>query len=198
MHKKILNSLSVFCGSSRGNEESYYDAAFETGVFLAEMGIRLVYGGAKVGLMGAVADGALSNNGIVVGVIPEVLMDKEVAHDGLTELKIVKSMHERKATMDALSDGAIVLPGGYGTMDEMFELLTWGQLGLHNKPIGILNTGGFYDDLISCVDNMVRKNLLRVSNREMLIVSNDIRQLYKRMQEYDVPARPKWIGAEET
>jgi uncharacterized protein (TIGR00730 family) len=197
MQKKILNSLSVFCGSSRGNEESYFDAAFKTGVFLADMGIRLVYGGARVGLMGAVADGALSKNGIVVGVIPEVLMDKEIAHDGLTELKIVKSMHERKSTMDALSDGAIVLPGGYGTMDEMFELLTWGQLGLHNKPMGVLNVGGFYDDLISCIDTMVRKNLLRVSNREMLIVSQDIRQLYSQMQDYNAPARPKWIGTDE-
>lgn len=198
MKDKILNSLSVFCGSSMGNEASYYEAAFQTGIFLADMGIRLVYGGAKVGLMGAVADGALSKNGIVVGVIPEVLIDKEIAHDGLAELRIVKSMHERKATMDALSDGAIVLPGGYGTMDEMFELLTWGQLGLHNKPIGILNVGGFYDDLIACLDTMVRKNLLRVSNREMLIVSKDIRQLYNLMTSYDAPIRPKWIGGEET
>lgn len=189
----IIKSISVFCGSSPGNNDNYFKDAYDLGVFLAENSIKLVYGGAKVGLMGAVADGALSKNGRVVGIIPDFLQNKEIAHDGLTELIIVKSMHQRKSKMDELSDGAIVLPGGFGTMDEMFELLTWGQLGLHKKPIGILNTDGFYDDLIVCLDNMVSKNLLRQSNRDMLLVGKDIKSLFNKMEVYEAPLKAKWI-----
>ena len=124
-------------------------------------------------------------------------MTKEIAYEGLSELIVVKSMHERKTIMNALSDGAIVLPGGFGTMDEMFELLTWGQLGLHKKPIGILNTNGFYDHLITFLDSMVEKNLLRLSNREMLLSHNDIESLYAAMLAYDAPLKAKWIKKEE-
>ena len=193
MKNNILTSISVFCGSSPGNNDLYYQEAYHLGVFLAESNIKLVYGGAKVGLMGAVADGALSKGGTVVGVIPDFLLNKEIAHDGLTELKVVQSMHQRKSIMDELSDGAIILPGGFGTMDEMFELLTWGQLGLHKKPIGILNTDGFYDDLIACLDKMVSKNLLRQTNRDMLLVSQDIITLFGMMKTYEAPMKAKWM-----
>lgn len=197
MRNNILTSVSVFCGSSPGNNDMYYQEAFHLGVFLAENSIKVVYGGAKVGLMGAVADGALSNGGTVVGIIPDFLQNKEIAHDGLTELIVVKSMHQRKSVMDEMSDGAIVLPGGFGTMDEMFELLTWGQLGLHKKPIGILNVDGFYDDLITCLDNMVSKNLLRQTNRDMLLVSREIRSLFSMMEAYEAPLKAKWIERDE-
>ncbi len=197
MKNNILTSISVFCGSSPGNNDLYYQEAYHLGVFLAESNIKLVYGGAKVGLMGAVADGALSKGGTVVGVIPDFLLNKEIAHDGLTELKVVQSMHQRKSIMDELSDGAIILPGGFGTMDEMFELLTWGQLGLHKKPIGILNTDGFYDDLIACLDKMVSKNLLRQTNRDMLLVSQDIITLFGMMETYEAPMKAKWMNRDE-
>jgi len=192
-----LTSISVFCGSSPGNNDLYYQDAYKLGGYLAENNLKLVYGGAKVGLMGAVADGALSKGGTVVGIIPDFLQNKEIAHDGLTELIIVQSMHQRKSLMDELSDGAIVLPGGFGTMDEMFELLTWGQLGLHKKPIGILNTDGFYDDLITCLDNMVSKNLLRQSNRDMLLVSQEIKTLFSMMETYEAPMKAKWMKRDE-
>jgi len=197
MKNNILTSISVFCGSSPGNNDLYYQKAYHLGVFLAESNINLVYGGAKVGLMGAVADGALSKGGTVVGVIPDFLLNKEIAHDGLTELKVVQSMHQRKSIMDELSDGSIILPGGFGTMDEMFELLTWGQLGLHKKPIGILNTDGFYDDLIACLDKMVLKNLLRQTNRDMLLVSQDIITLFGMMKTYEAPMKAKWMNRDE-
>lgn len=197
MRNNILTSVSVFCGSSPGNNDMYYQEAFHLGVFLAENSIKVVYGGAKVGLMGAVADGALSNGGTVVGIIPDFLQNKEIAHDGLTELIVVKSMHQRKSVMDEMSDGAIVLPGGFGTMDEMFELLTWGQLGLHKKPIGILNVDGFYDDLILCLDKMVSKNLLRQTNRGMLLVSREIKSLFSMMEAYEAPLKAKWIERDE-
>ncbi|MBK8346907.1 MAG: TIGR00730 family Rossman fold protein [Saprospiraceae bacterium] len=192
-----FNALSVFCGSSPGNDDAFYTEAFAAGRFLALHGTNIIYGGAKVGLMGAVADGSLSLDGKVTGVIPDFLMNKEIAHEGLSELIVVKSMHERKTIMNDLSDGAIVLPGGFGTMDEMFELLTWGQLGLHKKPIGILNTNGFYDHLITFLDSMVEKNLLRLSNREMLLSHNDIESLYAAMLAYDAPLKAKWIKKEE-
>jgi len=197
MKNNILTSISVFCGSSPGNNDLYYQEAYHLGVFLAESNIKLVYGGAKVGLMGAVADGALSKGGTVVGVIPDFLLNKEIAHDGLTELKVVQSMHQRKSIMDELSDGSIILPGGFGTMDEMFELLTWGQLGLHKKPIGILNTDGFYDDLIACLDKMVLKNLLRQTNRDMLLVSQDIITLFGMMKTYEAPMKANLMNRDE-
>lgn len=189
-----LKSLSVFCGSSNGNDDQFYSEATALGIFLAEKHITIVYGGAKVGLMGAVADGALSRNGKVIGVIPDFIKTKEIAHDGLTELVEVKSMHERKTLMYEKSDGAIILPGGFGTMDEMFELLTWGQLGLHQMPIGILNVAGYYDDLIKFLDMMVTKNLLRLSNRQMLLVGNDVNDLYDKMVHYTAPLKAKWIN----
>ena len=165
--------------------------------FLADQGIAIVYGGAKVGLMGAVADAALRKNGKVIGVIPDFIKSKEIAHEGLSELITVTSMQERKTIMHEKSDGAIILPGGFGTLDEMFELLTWGQLGLHTKPIGILNIDGFYDDLIQCMDNMVLSGFLRMSNREMLLIENDIEKLFDAMVNYQPPMKPKWIDLDQ-
>lgn len=189
----ILTSLSVFCASSSGNDPAIYEAAAYVGQYLARQGVQIVYGGAKVGLMGAVADAALAEGGKVVGIIPERLMNKEIAHDGLTELIVVQTMSERKKLMDARSDGAVVLPGGYGTLDELFEMLTWGQLGLHEKPIGIVNTGGFYDSLLFCLDNMASRGLLRQSNRSMLLDSPTIEELFASMKEYVAPEKPTWI-----
>jgi len=190
----FLKSISVFCGSSNGNDDNFVDQATALGAFLAQKNITIVYGGAKVGLMGAVADGALSGYGKVIGIIPDFIKTKEIAHGGLTELIEVHSMHERKMLMYEKSDGAIILPGGFGTMDEMFELLTWGQLGLHQMPIGILNVEGYYDDLITFLDLMVAKNLLRLSNRQMLLVSNNIEDLYDKMVSYEAPLKAKWIN----
>lgn len=147
--------------------------------------------------MGAVSDAVLAHGGHVIGVIPDFIKTKEVAHDGLTQLIEVKTMHERKMKMFEISDGAIVLPGGFGTMDEMFELLTWGQLGLHKKPIGILNVEGFYDHLIKFLDHMVSTGLLRMSNRDMFIVSNDIEDLIITMKNYEAPLKAKWLEPDQ-
>ncbi|HMR88731.1 MAG TPA: TIGR00730 family Rossman fold protein [Saprospiraceae bacterium] len=192
-----LNTISVFCGSSRGNGDSFMEGATAMAEFLADQGVAIVYGGAKVGLMGAVADAALRKNGKVIGVIPDFIKSKEIAHENLTELITVTSMHERKTIMHEKSDGAIILPGGFGTLDEMFELLTWGQLGLHTKPIGILNIDGFYDHLISCMDNMVSSGFLRGSNRDMLIIGDDIHKLFDAMVNYEPPLKPKWLDLDQ-
>ena len=173
------------------------EQAYTLGKTLAENKIGVVYGGAKVGLMGAVADGALQGGGTVTGVIPDFLRAKEIAHTGLTELLIVESMHARKTKMHELCDGVITLPGGYGTMEEFFEILTWAQLGLHKKPIGVLNTNGFYDPLISLVDTMVENGFLKPVNQDMILISEDIADLLDKMDKYVPPAVGKWINKDE-
>ena len=189
----IINSISVFCGSSMGSDSAFYKKAKEVGTFMAEQKVTVVYGGARVGLMGAVAEGALSKGGEVIGVIPTFLTSKEIAHDGLTKLITVNTMQERKTKMSDLSDAALILPGGFGTLDEMFELLTWGQLGLHKKPIGLLNVNNFWDPLVACIDKMVESNLLRYSHRNMLIVGNDLPPLFEAMKVYEAPHKAKWM-----
>lgn len=186
-----MNNITVFCGSSAGNEAQYKEQAYQLGKSLAEHNIGLVYGGAGIGLMGAVANGTLEQGGTVIGVLPYFLQNKEIAHAGLTELILVDTMHERKQKMNELSDGVIALPGGYGTLEELFEMLTWAQLSLHEKPIGILNIDGFYDELIAMIDKMVQKGFLKQEYKEMIIVSADIEQLIEQMQNYQVPAE-KW------
>lgn len=171
----------------------YASQAFALGKTMAEQGIQLVYGGAKVGVMGAVADGVLQHGGKAIGVIPAFLQTKEIAHEGLTELIVVETMHERKLKMHELSDGIITLPGGFGTMEEFFEMLTWAQLGLHQKPIGILNTNSFYSRLFSLVDTMVDEGFLKASNRDMLLMHEDINELLAQMRSYLAPEVPKWI-----
>ena len=191
-----MNRITVFCGSSFGTDNDFEFQAKELGIKLALKNIELVYGGANVGLMGAVADGALEKSGKVIGVLPNFLESKEVAHNGLTKLILVDTMLERKTKMNDLCDGVIALPGGFGTLDELFEMLTWGQLGLHKKPIGILNTNGFYNDLITFLDNMVEKGLLKEVNRKMVLVSENIDELLMKMENYQAPMSGKWITKE--
>lgn len=188
-----MKRLTVFCGSSDGNDPIYKEYATGLGQALAKQNIGLVYGGAKVGLMGAVADGCLKEGGAVIGVLPKFLSAKEIAHQGLTELILVESMHARKTKMNELCDGVIALPGGFGTMEELFEMLTWAQLGLHGKPIGLLNVNGFYDHLILMIQGMVDHGFLKGINQQMLLVNNTIDGLLDQMKQYKAPVVGKWI-----
>lgn len=188
-----MKRVVVFCGSSSGNDARFTEQALLLGETLAQQQIALVYGGARIGLMGAVADGALRAGGKVIGVLPRFLQSKEIAHAELTELHLVDSMHERKMLMNELCDGAIALPGGFGTMEEFFEMLTWAQLGLHQKPVALLNVAGFYDPLLALVQSMVDNALLKQSNQAMLLSSDNIDTLLDMMRNYLAPAVPKWI-----
>jgi uncharacterized protein (TIGR00730 family) len=192
-----MKRITVFCGSSCGTDKIFEIQAYELGKALAKCNIELVYGGAKVGLMGAIANGVLKNNGRVIGVLPGFLKKAEVAHENLTELIEVETMHQRKSKMDELSDGFITLPGGFGTMEEFFEMLTWAQLGLHKKPVAVLNINGYYDELLSLIQHMVDKGFLKAANREMLLVSNDIEDLLDKMRNYKAPVVGKWINKNE-
>ena len=193
-----MKRICVFCASSDGGSPIYRATAQAVGSLLAEQGIELIYGGAKVGLMGAVADAVLAAGGRVTGVIPEALVLKEVAHASLTELRIVHSMHERKALMASLSDGFIAMPGGFGTFEEFCEVLTWGQLGLHDKPCGLLNTAGYYDHMLQMFDHAVDEQLLKPENRAMVLASSDARALLQIMRDYRAPVCEKWITPRET
>ncbi|HIC8754759.1 LOG family protein [Elizabethkingia anophelis] len=194
---KEIKRITVFCGSSFGTEAVYEKQAYELGKILAQNTIGLVYGGANVGLMGAVADGVIENGGEAIGVLPHFLEGKEIAHENLTELILVDTMHERKTKMNELSDGVITLPGGFGTLEELFEMITWAQLGLHQKPIGILNINGFYDELLAFVQTMVNKGFLKSVNQDMLLVDDSIAGLLNKMRNYKAPEVSKWIKKEE-
>lgn len=193
-----MEKITVFCGSSPGNDPAFMKLAYQLGQQLATNHIGLIYGGAKVGLMGAIADGALSRQGKVIGVIPTFLRSKEIAHEGLTELILVESMHQRKTKMHELSDGIIALPGGYGTLEEYFEMLTWAQLGLHKKPVALLNIKGYYDGLLTLADTMVANGLLKQVNRDMMLVSNDIDDLLQQMHSYNPPVTGRLLTPEKT
>lgn len=192
-----MKSVAVFCGSSSGKDSIYRSRAAVFGATLAQQNIRIIYGGAKVGLMGAVADAALSAGGNVVGVIPRFLRSKEIAHVALTELILVESMHDRKTKMHDLCDGIIALPGGFGTLEELFEILTWAQLGLHKKPIGLLDVNGFYSHLKKLLQSMVNEGFLKEINYNMLLISDDIKGLLSQMNQYSAPDIPKWITEDE-
>lgn len=192
-----MKRITVFCGSSFGTDEIYKEQAALLGQTLAKQNIELVYGGANVGLMGAVADGALNEGGKVIGVLPDFLRSKEIAHTGLTELILVESMHERKTKMSDLCDGVIALPGGFGTLEELFEMITWAQLGLHKKPIAILNINGFYNSLLELIQTMADKGLLKEENQKMLLVSNNIEDLLDKMKNYIPPTTGKWIDKKQ-
>jgi uncharacterized protein (TIGR00730 family) len=192
------HSICVFCGSSTGNEPTYAEAARSLGAALASQKIRLVYGGGSVGLMGILADAVLEHGGSVVGVIPQALWDREVGHRALTELHIVANMHERKAMMADLSDGFVALPGGIGTMEELFEAWTWAQLGVHEKPCALLNVSGYFDALLTFIDHMVAQGLLRHEHREMLIVADNPGALLSRIESYNPPIVAKWLDANRT
>ncbi|HVZ23073.1 MAG TPA: TIGR00730 family Rossman fold protein [Vicinamibacterales bacterium] len=194
-----LTRICVFCGSSTGTHPDYRAAAERLGAELARRGIGLVFGGGKVGLMGVVADAVLAGGGEVVGVIPESLALREVAHDGLTDLRIVGSMHERKALMAELADAFLALPGGFGTFEEFCEAITWTQLGLHRKRCGLLNVRGFYDPLLALFDRAVADGFLRPQNRGIVLSSDDPPTLLDRLAEPFQPIEPKWIrGAGDT
>ncbi|MCF1192843.1 TIGR00730 family Rossman fold protein [Mangrovimonas sp. AS39] len=192
-----MKRVSVFCGSSLGNDTIYKQEAFQLGKTLAQKGIGLVYGGAHIGLMGAVADGALSESGEVIGVIPNFLRSKEIAHEGISELILTDTMHQRKSKMNDLCDAVIVLPGGFGTLDEYFEMLTWGQLGLHQKPLGILNTNGYYNHLINHVETMAQEGFLSEDNKSMVIIESEINMLLETMASYQSPKTGKWVDEQK-
>jgi len=193
-----MKNIAVFCGSGDGYNEIYRETAYQLGKTLAEQGIATIYGGAKVGMMGALADGVLQHGGKIVGVIPYFLKTKEVVHEGLTELISVETMHDRKLKMSELSDGIITMPGGWGTMEEMFEMLTWGQLGLHVKPVGLLNVNGYYDALKALSDNMVQEGFLDEYVNSTLLISESIEDLLEQMAAYAPPPAPKWITQQTT
>jgi uncharacterized protein (TIGR00730 family) len=197
-NKNQLRRIAVFCASSEGNDEKIYTESNRLGKVLAQKNIQLIFGGSKLGLMGQVAAGTLQNGGEVIGVIPDFLKTKEVVHTGLTELITTKDMHERKLKMHELSDGFIALPGGFGTFEELFEIVTWGQLGLHQNPIGLLNINGFYDDLIAMLKTMVRKGLLRKENFDLLLIAENIEELLEKMHNFKPMPVPKWMNKDQT
>jgi uncharacterized protein (TIGR00730 family) len=189
----LLQRICVFCGSSSGTGESYLQAARAVGRLLYERNIELVYGGGRVGLMGAVADACLAAGGRVTGVIPQLLVDKEVAHRGLTELRVVHTMHERKALMADLADAFLALPGGYGTWDELCEVLTWSQIGIQRKASALLNVNGYYDPLLAMADRAVAEGFLRDVHRELLLTDTDPARLLDRLETYVTPVVDKWM-----
>jgi uncharacterized protein (TIGR00730 family) len=193
-----MQRVCVFTGSSAGARPAYRESARQLGRLLAERRIGLVYGGARVGLMGAVADACLAAGGEAVGVIPEALVAKEIAHTGLTELRVVSSMHERKALMADLADAFVALPGGWGTLEEFFEVLTWAQLGLHRKPCGLLNVGGYFDGLLAFAEHAVSEGFVRREHRDMMTIAADPGELLDRLDAHRPPVVEKWIGREET
>jgi uncharacterized protein (TIGR00730 family) len=191
-----LERVCVYAGSSPGSDPGYRAAAEELARVLVGRGIGVVYGGGNVGLMGVLADTALDLGGNVTGVIPTSLVDKEIAHSGLTELHVVGSMHERKATMAALSDAFVALPGGIGTIEELVEVFTWTQLGLHDKPCAILNANGYYDQLIAFLDHAVAERFLRREHRDLLVVAARPSELIELLERFEAPKLPKWIDRE--
>jgi uncharacterized protein (TIGR00730 family) len=194
-----LTRICVFAGSSPGARPEYLATARELGRALAERRIAVVYGGGGVGLMGALADAALAAGGEVIGVIPESLVAREVAHRGLADLRIVSSMHERKALMADLSDAFVALPGGWGTLEEFFEVLTWAQLGLHSKPCGLLNVGGYFDGLLAFLNHAVDERFVRAENGRLVIVATSVEQMLLELDRYEAPpSTGKWIDRAST
>lgn len=192
-----MKRVCVFCGSGAGARPAYAAAARQVGAMLAERGIGLVYGGGRVGLMGEVADAALAAGGEAVGVIPKALLEKEIGHDGLTRLHVVGTMHERKTLMADLSDGFLTLPGGYGTLEEFCEVLSWAQLSIHEKPCALLNVGGYFDPLSAFLDAAVAEGFVRPEHRGFVLEDDDPGRLLDAMARYEPPRAKKWVGPEE-
>lgn len=191
-----MKSIAVFCGASLGNDEQIVSTAYTLGETLAKQNITLVYGAAKIGIMGQVANGATDANGTTIGVIPEFLKTKEIVHNKLSELIVTTNMHDRKVLMYEKSDGFMIIPGGFGTMDEFFEIATWGQLGLHTKPIGILNINGYYDALIAQCDTMVARGFLKQEHRDAIVIDITIEGLLEKMNNFKPLPAPKWLKKE--
>jgi uncharacterized protein (TIGR00730 family) len=194
----VIRSLCVFCGSNRGSDPAYANVARDFGVLLAKSNIALVYGGGHVGLMGIVADAVLAGGGKAIGVIPRMLWDREVGHRNLTELHVVETMHDRKAMMASLSDAFVALPGGLGTLEEIFEVWTWAQLGIHRKPLGFLDANSFYAPLLTFLDRAVDAQFIRAQYRSLAIVDVDPASLLRRLSEYEPPVVETWIAPNET
>jgi len=188
-----LHRICVFCGSSIGSHPAYRQAAEQLGALLVEGGIELVYGGGNIGLMGVLADSVLARGGRVIGVIPSFMQAREVAHNGLSELRIVSSMHERKAVMSDLSDGFIAMPGGFGTFEEFCEVVTWSQLGLQSKPCGLLNVANYYAPLLELFDGAVREGFLREENRRLVLDEENPARLLGKMTEFEAEPVEKWV-----
>jgi len=194
----MMKSVCVFCGANVGAHPQYAGAARTLGAAIAGRKLKLVFGGGGIGLMGLLADAALAAGGKVVGVIPETLVAKELAHKGAVDLRVVNSMHERKALMAGLADGFIALPGGYGTLDEFCEMLTWAQLGLHAKPCGLLNVGRYFDGFLAFLDHARAEAFVRPEHRAMLVVDSDPDALLNRLASYHAPQVPKWLDLKQT
>lgn len=194
----MLSSICVFCGSSGGARPEYLAVAAEFGRMLAATGRTLVYGGGATGIMGAVADGMLAGGGRVIGVIPRSLALKEIMHEGATEMHVVETMHERKALMASLADAFVVLPGGFGTMEEMFETITWLQLGIHRKPCGALNVAGYYDPLVAMIERFIEEGFVADEHRSLLLVDTDPVRLIDRMTAHPPPPLPRWLRPDQT
>lgn len=192
-----MKQVCVFCGSYQGSQPIYMTAAHQMGNGLAQRGLGLVYGGGRVGLMGAVADGTIAGGGKVIGVIPQSLVDRELAHKGLSELRVVASMHERKAVMAELADSFVAMPGGFGTLDELFEIITWAQLGFHRKPIALLNIGGYFDPLITFIEHMETEGFIKPEHRNAVLVKNDVDSLLDTLLAYQAPQLEKWLKKPE-
>ncbi|MCB0459267.1 MAG: TIGR00730 family Rossman fold protein [Flavobacteriaceae bacterium] len=190
-----MKRVAVFCGSSIGFNPIYAEEAKKLGNYLAKNNIGLVYGGGKIGMMGILADAVLENNGEVIGVIPNLLRHEEMAHTKITEMIVTKKMSKRKVTISKLVDGYIALPGGFGTLDEIFEALTLGQLGIETKPIGVLNTNGYFDHLLKQLDVMVSEGFLKNDNKNMLLVSDTVEELFYKMERYIAPKMSKIVNA---
>ncbi len=188
-----MKRICVFCGSNPGVNPIYLETAQKVGEFLAKNNIELVFGGGRVGLMGKIADTVLANGGKVIGIIPESLAIREVAHSGLTELFVVDSMHRRKAMMAEFSDGFIALPGGFGTFEEFCEIVTWAQLGIHQKPCALLNVAGYYDSLETLFDHATNEEFIRPDHRSLVLAAKNIETLYQKMKEFQPPVLEKWI-----
>jgi uncharacterized protein (TIGR00730 family) len=193
-----IRSVCVFCGSSHGLAPEYAQIAKEMGEAIAKRGWTLIYGGGNVGLMGVVADAALAVGGKVIGVIPEALLARELGHHGVTELRVVNTMHERKALMVELADGFVALPGGIGTFEEFFEVLTWVQLGIHQKPCGMINTRGYYQPVIDLLANAVKEGFLRAEHQQMVLTSEEPGELLAKMTAHKPAQLQKWIQREQT
>lgn len=193
-----LSSVCVFCGSNGGADPAYLAAAEAVGAGLAKRGIRIVYGGGRVGLMGALADSARAAGGEVVGVMPQALVDREIGHTGIDDLRVVDTMHERKALMVELADAFVALPGGIGTLEELFEVYTWAQLGIHAKPLALLDVAGYYEPLAAFLDHAVAQRFLRAETRAMLAVADSIEDVLETLERWRPPAMHKWIDLDET
>jgi uncharacterized protein (TIGR00730 family) len=193
MSTRLIKRICVFCGSSLGERPEYARAAAELGRLLAGSGVGLVYGGARVGLMGALADAVLTAGGEAIGVMPRALVEKEIAHSGLTELHVVESMHERKTLMSDLADAFVLLPGGFGSWEEFCEVVTWLQLGMHQKPCGVLNVAGYYDSLISLTAHAAAEGFLRPAHKDLVIVADKPQELLWQLSAAPIPTEVKWV-----